>query len=202
MANALRRDILPGEVVVIKADEFDTPYTVEQRLFRADSGFGMGGNTNGNAIYGAFLDQTFYGITDHEDYIRIEGYMIDRAETERVQAENDWALLPVTPPREKVAVAKGEPGRKLGFGIHDLFDRYYTQADVLEDGTYQVRCVVKGKFEFMPMVVDTEDRAAIVMENMQRLVNGKTIMNKIELEEFEAKRAETKEKFKGHVLRY
>jgi hypothetical protein len=183
MSNAMRRDICAGEVVVVKAECFNNEnLPIEQRMFRADSGFGMSNTTSGSAVFGAFLDQTFYGIPDHENHIRIEGHMIDRAETEKLQAANDWAVLPVTPSRPD------PEGRKSGFGVHDLFDRYHVDVDVMEDGTYVVRGVVKGEFEFIPITTDTKQRAYVVMENMYRLINDKEIMNRTELEEFEAKK--------------
>ena len=53
MANALNRDIQPGEVLVLrKGVVLDAYHKLEDRLFIAQSGFGMSASTSGGKIIG------------------------------------------------------------------------------------------------------------------------------------------------------
>lgn len=87
MANSLDRDIEEGEVVVIAAKYMKPEYKeLKHRLFVAIGGFGMNGDTMGNAVFGHTLGET--------DNFRIEGYMLDPKETKAYQKKNGKFLKP------------------------------------------------------------------------------------------------------------
>ena len=72
--NRLGRTIEKGEVVVVAAEHFEPDYqAVTHRQFRCKGGFGMHSFTTGSAIFGEWLAGG--------SATRIEGYMIDPAET-------------------------------------------------------------------------------------------------------------------------
>jgi hypothetical protein len=74
--NNLGRDIQDGEIVVISAEYTDRT----DRRFRCEGGFGMQAATMGTALMGVwFIDPEESART------RLEGDMIDRHETERLQ---------------------------------------------------------------------------------------------------------------------
>lgn len=81
MANALGRDLQPGEVVLVAAKHFRKVTPLERRMFRVSGeGFGASAACSGGAVFGSWAH------SGNED--RIEGYMIQRAATEK-----DLALL-------------------------------------------------------------------------------------------------------------
>lgn len=80
--NNLRRDIEPGEIVVLDPTEYDGP--IEKRLFVCSGGFGMRNVTSGRAIFGKFM------VSGKE--ARVEGYELDRVATEEYQASPKYEL--------------------------------------------------------------------------------------------------------------
>jgi hypothetical protein len=74
--NTLGRDIQAGEIVVIGAEYTDR----KDRRFRCEGGFGMLASTMGTALMGVWhIDPEESART------RLEGDMIDRQATERLQ---------------------------------------------------------------------------------------------------------------------
>ena len=77
MANALNRNIEPGEVVVIAAKHVAPGLRIPNRAYVCSSGFGMSRFTAGTAIFGEWYDGAGRD--------RVEGYQIDVEATEYFQ---------------------------------------------------------------------------------------------------------------------